>query len=274
MTTKKPTSIPGFTVLLEGDSGTGKTFSTLTLEKAGIKPFYIFHDRSMATIAPLKEKHYAYIPPTPGGWDAIEQAATEVNSFSFDSLQKGEGIARADHRKFLDLVSTLNNFIDQDGEEFGDVADWGTNRALVWDGLTGVGELARQLTVGIKPVRAIRDWGIIQSLLMELLNQVVYNLNCHLILIAHLQTQTDEISGGIKKMVNTQGRAIAPIIPSLFDEVILTRRDGLDFTWETASPDTVTKSRLLPMATELKPDFGQVVEAWKKAGGVVKPAGK
>ena len=58
-------SIPGFKMLLLGETGRGKTHSIRTLLDAGVTPFVVFTEQGMDTLADLPPDacHWHYIPP-------------------------------------------------------------------------------------------------------------------------------------------------------------------------------------------------------------------
>ena len=64
-------------------------------------------------------------------------------------------------------------------------------------------------------------------------------------------------------MASTLGKALAPKIPSMFSDVILTTRENTKWTWDTASAMADLKTRNLPIAQGITPDFRQIIEKWK-----------
>jgi len=63
-------------------------------------------------------------------------------------------------------------------------------------------------------------------------------------------------------MVSTLGKALAPKFPAMFSDVILTERQGDKWTWNTASMMADLKTRNLPIAADIKPNFSQIIEKW------------
>lgn len=70
-------------------------------------------------------------------------------------------------------------------------------------------------------------------------------------------------------MVSTLGKALAPKLPPMFSDVILTERSGSNFTWNTGSAMADVKTRNLPIAEKLPADFGQIIKKWQSRGGVL-----
>lgn len=63
-------------------------------------------------------------------------------------------------------------------------------------------------------------------------------------------------------MVSTLGKAIAPIIPSKFSDVVLTRKEVDRFSWSTAEATADVKNRNLPLSNKLEPSFGPLYQKW------------
>lgn len=262
--------IPGPKVILLGESGTGKTYATRTLLDAGITPFFIFTEPGQEVIADLLDKvHYAYVPMGTGNWDSMLKTAQMVNTLDFNGVAKMVDSGRRNYDGFLKVISLCNNFVDQNGKEFGDVMSWGTDRALIIDSLSGLNELASQMVVGGKPVKAMQDWQVAQNMIKNLLNQLTSSVNATFVLCAHVSREKDELTGAMHLTVNTLGKALAPEVPRYFSDVINTVRKGKEFSWDTAGTNIVCKTRNLPIESGLKPSFVPLIETWKKRGGKI-----
>jgi hypothetical protein len=135
--------------------------------------------------------------------------------------------------------------------------------------MAGLGRAAMSLVVGGKAVKSQSDWGIAQDQVEKLLRMLCDNCACHFVLIAHVERETDQVLGGVKLMVSTLGRALAPKIPAMFSDVILTVRSGDKWTWDAGSAQADVKVRNLPFKSDLPPTFGPVVEKWKARGGLL-----
>ena len=85
-------SIPGVSTLLLGESGCGKTHSITTLIEAGIKPFIIFTEKGMSTIAKLgiapEDCHWKYISTATQDWGSMEDMSKNIHKMSYDSLSQ------------------------------------------------------------------------------------------------------------------------------------------------------------------------------------------
>lgn len=275
---EQKSTIPGLNVLLMGPAGTGKTHSIGTLVDTGMEVFYLalesgleslvgyFTDKGKEVPANL---HWHTLKGPKASFDELISNATKINTFSFESLAKMQDPDRNKHNKFIELLKALNNFTDdRTGETFGSVASWGTNRALVIDGMTGMGLAAMALVVGGKPVKGQNEWGLAQDQLEKLLRMLTDDCQCHVIVLAHVDRETDLVLGGVKLMVVTLGKALSPKIPAMFSDVILSVRNGDKWSWDTASGQADVKTRNLPIKSDNLPSFGPILSKWKSRGGV------
>lgn len=278
MTDQLPTptsanTLPGCNVALMGPTGTGKTHAIGTLVDAGIEVFYIGMEPGLETLLgyyrdrnlPIPTNlHWSQMPVTKLGFGEMIESAKKVNSLSLESLAKLQDPDRVKHSKFVALLTTLNNFIDErTGESFGPVNEWDSSRAVVIDGLTGLSNAAMSLVIGGKPVKSMADWGIAQDQVERLLRMLCDNCPCWFVLIAHVERETDLVLGGVKLTVSTLGKALPPKIPSMFSDVILTVREGDKWTWDTASAQADVKTRNLPVKSGQTPTFATIVAKWR-----------
>jgi hypothetical protein len=70
-------------------------------------------------------------------------------------------------------------------------------------------------------------------------------------------------------MASALGKALAPKLPAMFSDVILAKRVGREWFWDTEDPTADLKTRNLPISTKIKPDFKCILDKWKSRGGVV-----
>ena len=258
---------PGLNFLLLGESGSGKTYSLRTFIEAGLDLFVLQTEPGGTVLSDLpKEKyHYHYLAPANPSWDAMKDSATKINTLSMKGLANLEGINKREYAQWIEVIGTLGNFTcDRCGESFGDVSTWDSSRVLVIDSLSGLNIMAMDLVVGSKPVKSMADWGIAMDNLGRLINKLVTDTKCHVVLTAHLEPEKDEVTGRVMNMPSTLGRKLAPLIPRFFDNVIHCVREGTDFRWSTATANTALKARDLPISEKLPPSFVPVLKRWEE----------
>lgn len=263
-------TIPGFKTLLLGGVGSGKTHSLRTLVDCGLEVFAVFTEPGMEVVAdiPPEKLKWKYISPSTVSWSAMLDSAKKLNTMSFKSLAELPHINRGEHSEFLELITTLSNFKDdRTGEVFGPVDNFDQSRVLWIDSLSGINIMAMNLIAGSKPVKSQADWGCAMDNLERLIQKLSTDLNCHVVLVSHMERETDELTGGTSMMVSTLGRKLAPKIPRFFSDVIHVKRDDKRFTWSTTTMNTDLKARNLPWADNLEPSFAQLYNNWLKKNG-------
>lgn len=273
--------MPGVNVLLMGPAGTGKTHSIGTAVTAGLKLFDDSGDMEVFYLAlePGLESLKGYfidrglpIPPNLH-WHTIKapdigfadmiDAAKMINTLSLDSLAKMQDAKRSKHNQFIAILEALADFpCDRTGKKFGAVNTWGPNRMLVIDGMTGLNKAALSMVVGGKPVKSQSDWGIAQDQVEKIIRKLCEDCKCHFVLLGHVERETDQILGGVKITVSTLGKALAPKIPAMFSDVILTTRQGTKWAWDTSNSQADLKTRNLPIAADNAPDFATILAKW------------
>ena len=272
-------SIPGYKVMLLGESGAGKTHSLVTLIEAGITPFIIFTEPGMATLGKalndhgLSEDqcHWRHISSATQSWGSMIKMSENLNKMSFDMITKMTDPHKMEYTQWIDVLKTCEDFVDErTGTSFGNVGSWGPDRALIIDSLSGLNDMAMALIVGSRPTRSMPDWMVAQNNLVGFINKLCVDLDCHFILTGHLEREQDEVSGGISLMASTLGKKLAPKLPRYFDEVVMAKRLQDKFMWSTAEANAALKFRLLPDRNDIPPSFVPLTEAWKAAGGRVK----
>ncbi len=271
--------LPGVNVLLMGPAGTGKTHAIGTLVDAGIEVFYLALEPGLEALLgyytdrgqSIPDNLHWHLQEAPkASFLELMDTATKINTMSLDSLAKMPDPNRMKHNQFIELLRTLNDFPDdRTGKKFGSVNEWTPKRALVIDGMAGLSRAAMALVVGGKAVKSQSDWGIAQDQIEKLVRMLCDNCPCHFVLIAHVERETDQILGGVKLMVSTLGKALAPKLPPMFSDVILTVRQGDKWTWDTANVMADLKTRNLPISSNNTPTFASIITKWKSRGGVV-----
>jgi len=271
--------LSGSNVLLEGPGGTGKTHCLATIAecKPGPELFVLFTEPGLETflgfwkdrgLEPPENVHWHMLPKPNLTFDVLAKGAKDVNEKAIELLHKMNDPERSKHNAFWSMLTALADFPDdRTGHKFGPVDKWGPDRCIAIDSLTGINPIAMSLVIGNKPVRSPADWGIAQDQIYKLICHLTDDCKCHFVLTAHVEREVDQINGGVKLTVATLGKALPPLIPPKFSEVVLTVRLGKDYSWDTINPLADLKRRSLPLSDKIPPDFKEVFTVWQRRGG-------
>jgi hypothetical protein len=265
-------SYPGFNVILMGPSGTGKTYAIKSLADTGLETFCLFLEPGLETLigaysdngeAIPANLHWHYLQPKTQGFGDLHKAADQISKFDLSALGKMRDMNRSKNNQMTDMYTVLSDFIDQkDSRKYGPADSWSNGAVLVIDSLSALTRIAFEMQVGTKPVRDMADWGIVQQVLMSFIHKLTSGCNCHVVIIAHVEREIDQILGGNKITVSVPGKAIAATILQPFSDVILSTRENDKFFWDTASSQADVKTRNLPMLSKQPADFGPLYERW------------
>lgn len=265
--------LAGVNVMLMGPAGTGKTHSIGTLVDSGIEVFYLALEPGLESLLgfykdkgkPIPDNlHWHTLASPKASFSELITTAETINKLSFEALTKMTDPNRGKHNQFIELLTALNNFPDdRTGQKFGAVDGWDTSRALVIDGLTGIGRCAMSLVVGGKPVKNQADWGVAQDQVEKLLRMLCESCECHFVLISHVERETDAVLGGTKVTMSTLGVKLAPKLTPMFSDIILTVRNSDKWSWDTSNPQADLKSRNLKIAGALDPSFAPIIAKWR-----------
>ncbi len=264
----------GSNTLLVGASGSGKTYSVRTFIDAGITTLVLFTEPSevLDDISCEQGLHTHYVGPAEPDWDAMLDSADKINKLSFKALTSLTDINKGEYAQFLEVIRTLGNYkCERCGKEFGPVDKLDSTYAIVVDSLSGLNIMAMDLVVGSKPVKSMGDWGVAMDNLERIITKLCSSTSAWFVLTAHLERQVDEVLGSTQLMVSVLGKKLATRVPRFFSDVILCKRNGKEFSWDTAEMNVDLKARNLPIQSGITPDFKQIVDTvrnrWKKDEG-------
>ena len=267
-----PQELPasGFNFMLLGAPGSGKTSSIPTFAKAGLEVFVVFTERGMGNLnkaiklhnlSPdeVSRIHYTFVSPARGSFSKLSKGAKDIlRAPEFGKMDAGN---RRDFTQFIEVLEALDSFTDQHGETFEPVEDWGTDRILIIDGLSGLNDMAMALVVGDKPVKTLQDWGVAIDQLDKFIKQAA-NITCNFGLLAHMEQEKDEITGRMVVTASTLGRKLGTTIGRHFQEVILASKNKGKYQWATTDPRIELKQTYLKESANLAPDGGDIVKGW------------
>jgi hypothetical protein len=100
---------------------------------------------------------------------------------------------------FRNACRAIDKWVDDEGQEFGAVKEWGTDCVLVLDSLTAMGEAAFRRRRHYRPAGStgddnISDWGAAmrdQSAFLEILASPRFS--CHILVLSHVKTLEPKI---------------------------------------------------------------------------------
>jgi len=281
-------SLPfGVKVLIIADAGGGKTHSLRTLLAAGIQPFVLATEPGVRSLAPCENTHcnvcaktrdygpdaipWAYVAMNTGGIDLLIKQAADVNTKSQKMLCNIEDGMRKDYNQFGEVLQLTKNFVDHTGRSWGSPMEWNTDRAFVLDAATELANMAMAMYVGKRPVYDKPDYLVAQRMTYNYLHLITNSLRCHAVVLGHPDPQFNEAVGTVRITMQSVGNKLSPQLPRKFDDVIIAKRVGTNFTWSTAEVNAEGKGRNLPIKADMPQDFVPLIEGWKRAGGVIEP---
>jgi hypothetical protein len=281
---QRPSSLlPAPSTLLVGDTGSGKTHSIRTFLESGVTPFVLFTEPGMEVFGPhgefpdvlcagdaSKAIHWHYVPAAREDWTTIISNARDVNTLPMDVLAKRPDMQKGKYAQLMEVLVSFQNFQCQGcGNAFGDVTEWGPERALVLDSLSGLNIIAMDNVAGGKPVKSVQNWGVAMDGIERLMNKLCLDTRCFFVCTAHLEKEVDELTGVTTLTASTLGRRLAPKLLRFFSDVVQCTRSGKKFAWATATINTSTKARNLGWETSLEPSFAPIVASFRS--GATKP---
>ena len=283
-TTTEPSLLPGVNILLEGPAGTGKTYQIGSLVETGVEVFFLgleagieslvgyFSDPPRSCEPPPNLHWHTLQLAMPGGFGKMAENAKLIANSTYAALCKVQDFTRAQNNPFERMLSVMNNFRDQrTGKEYGPVDSWGPDRCIVIDGLTGLGDFAMAMQVGMRPVKDKPDYMVSQDTISRFIKYCCDGCKCHFVLIAHIEREVDEAQGGSKIYPSAPGQKLGPKLPSMFSDTILTVRRGAEWSWSTGDPMADLKTRNLSVSEKIEPGFAQIISKWKSRGGRLSP---
>jgi hypothetical protein len=255
--------------------GSGKTDSIRTMIEAGLKVFCVFsepgmevlldHNRGRKVYTCAEGLHWSYHPVASPSFRDLQEAADMLNKFDFEAVSKMPATKREKFRSFYDIMGAMANLTcDRCKQSFG-AADalpydqW----CVVNDSLTSISKAALYLHIGAKPAVHKGEYGNCMFNIERYVDKFVNDMPCMGVMMAHIDKEPNEVTGGFENMVSTLGQKLAPKIPRPFSDVVLARREGSTFTWSTTTPNYRLKTRNFEFSDKIAPTFGPLIRTWK-----------
>ena len=282
----KTATLAGPKILLEGPAGTGKSFSMGSLiewaQKNGQTVFILFTEQgglesllgywrdtgtppfNRREPAPIPDCLHWHVVRTPAiSLDGLLANAIRTGQLSYQALTQWTDPDRSKNNPWERVLKTLQNFpCDRTGKTYGNVGEWDNNYILINDSLSETANACFRMVLGSKATASPPEYGVAQQNLLSWVRWMTQFLQCTFILTAHVQRQTNEVTGSTSVMTKALGKALGDEISQLFSDVILSVRDGVNFYWDTAAPGVDLKARYLPIRSKITPDFAIIMDKW------------
>ena len=263
---------PGMKVILIAEPGRGKTHAISTLVEAGLHPLCIFTENKfdMLERIPADKLSWVYVNPTRGSLEDVRKQIKQVGTQTLSGLAKYYDPDRFVESPLDRIMEMMMNFkCERSGKEYGNISTWGTNKCFVLDGLSGLAEASWQNVAGGRMALDKPDYQLAQKQIQLLINQLCFTFRCHVVITAHAEMELDPIHGGHRLYPSVPGKALAPTLGKYFTDVVLAKRVGTKFLWDTADPSAALVGRNLPTGADLPPSFAPMVKAWQAKGGII-----
>lgn len=269
-------------VLNMGAPGSGKTDSLATLLSAGLKLFVICTEPDGISSLiescerrriPLDDLHWVTCQPTSAGWGAMKEMAHTIGTQGYEDITKiKSGVGKNETRQAsMKFLNACENFVcERTGYAYGDITRFDDTCAIVIDSLSGLSLISMMTAQGYKPAAHQGEWGVAMNFIEQLILKLTADRNAFLVITAHIEKETNEITGASQIMASTLGRKLAPKLPRFFSEVVLSKRtvqqgsNNPIFLWSTADAAADLKNRVLPVSPTLLQDYAPVVEGYRK----------
>lgn len=282
--TEEVSQLEGPKIILIGPSGTGKTRSLGTMvdwaaKQSPPRPVRIlFTENGLETLLGYWTDRNLPVPPNLA-WHVVKTktiplkdllaGAKNVGLLSYKALTEMVDPNRSANNPYLKIMEILASFKDdRTGKDLGNIGEWGNDVIFGIDSLSELANACMKMVIGTKPTASPSDYGVAQNNLMNLLRYLTQGFAPTLVMTAHVQRQQDEISGAVKLQTKAIGKALGDDIPQLFSETIGCVREGTNWYWDTANSQLDTKTRYLPIASKITPDFSQIMDKWLRRGKV------
>lgn len=267
-------------VLIQGDIGTGKSRSLITLlpeyvdesgkthrgagqrvALLGIEPNAeaSLGEANLCQSADSFGVHYHYIPTMGISWQEYRNWMSIVNNMPIEKALSIDDPNRKKCRQLLDVIDSCAAFVcDRCGAELGDMGEWGEDWTAALDGLTGLTTIAKHLCVGLKPILSRPDYNPVMGAVENFLELWWGATKCNTVLLSHVDREVSPHTGLSSITIHTIGQKLAPRLVKKPDEIITATYDEGQYRWHTELPGTITKCRRMPRGIDFAPDFTQL----------------
>ena len=264
-------------VLLTGLEGAGKTDSVRTILEAGLNCFVVFLEPGMEVLVDTRRGrpvyscaqglHWKYIPVATPSWADMREAAKNLNTLSFEGIANTVPRNRERFQAHIQLIETMGNLkCDRCNTTFGPADQlvpyekW----AVVNDSLTSISKAVLLGHIGTKGAVHKGEYGNAMYQIGNYIDMFCGMIPSMAVMMAHIDREPNEVSGGFENMVATLGQKLAPKIPRPFSDVILAKRNGDSFTWSTIEENYRLKTRNFAFSRTILPTFAPIIREWHR----------
>lgn len=124
--------------------------------------------------------------------------------------------------------------------------------------------MASDLVKGDKPNMHQGEWGVAMNMIEQLLQTFSSSSKCMFILTAHVDRETNEITGGSNVYAAALGKKLAPKLPRFFSEVVMSYQELGIFYWKTQDSVAALKRRSLPFGQKIEPTYRPIIDAHRR----------
>lgn len=203
-------------LLLEGDSGSGKTGALASLVGGGFKLRVLDMDNGLD---PLKTFILKDNPELIGN--------VEFRTMRDNYTAGASGPIVSKPKAFVEAIKMLDKW-KYDDTDLGNPGEWGPDCILVVDSLTFLSDAAFDWAKGMSPTaKDPRQWyGAAQEAIEGVLGLLTSpNFKTNVIVISHIK-YVDNPDGSRKGYPTSVGSALSPVIPRYFNSVALCQTSG------------------------------------------------
>lgn len=200
-------------LLLEGDSGSGKTGALTSLVEAGYSLRILDMDNGLETLKTFVGRQCP---------DKLSNVEYRTLRDKYKASPLGPILA-GPPKAFVDAIKMLDRW-KYDDVDLGVPAEWGQEVILVVDSLTFLSDSAFEWAVGLNPsAKDPRQWyGAAQEAIEKVLALLSSsNFETNVIVISHIKYM--ETPEGPKGYPTAVGSALSPVIPRYFNSVAMCR---------------------------------------------------
>ena len=209
---------------------------------------------------------YAIIRPTQKKAFSAELSA--LKKFAKDSVSAAQSTSKdsnANKDKYTYFIDVVGGLVDFEGIDYvtkeivklGNISELGEEDILVIDGLSPIIHGIWCLLQGDRKVNQVGDYQVVQKQIKDFTYELVNNIPCSLIMLAHADRVFDDIEKMEKiRVALDAGVALSGKYIGAYSDVIYAYKTNANkFVWAGHKMNVETAARNFPAKDNLEPDF-------------------